>query len=105
LRAYQEWEAGGGIQWANAKKLAKVLGTLADYIMSGAMSNDLQPSPSMFAMGNGGGQLDRIEQKLDVLVDEINRLRAEATIRDAEAQRRIEALEAPSQATRQQPRR
>lgn len=35
LRGYQEWEAGGGIQWENAKRLAKALRTSPDYIMSG----------------------------------------------------------------------
>lgn len=35
LRGYQEWEAGGGIKWDNAKRLAKVAGVEPDWIMSG----------------------------------------------------------------------
>jgi transcriptional regulator with XRE-family HTH domain len=35
LRAYQEWEAGGGIGWDNLVKLAEVFGVTEEYIEFG----------------------------------------------------------------------
>lgn len=60
LRAYQEWEAGGGIAWENVKALAKIFGVDPDYILSGPKAE----TPSLPRVG----QLDRIEQKLDQLL-------------------------------------
>lgn len=76
LRAYQEWEAGGGIRWMNAKRLASALCSTPDYVMSGPTP---EPEPAELS------QLDRIE-------DELRLLRAESAARDAEVLARIEAL-------------
>jgi hypothetical protein len=54
LRAYQEWEAGGGIAWPNLLKLAEVHRVSTSWLEHG----DEQPK-------GAHSQLDRIEQKLD----------------------------------------
>ena len=61
LRAYQEWEAGGGIQWENAKRLAKVLSSNPDFIMSG----ERKDTPNLAAVEGSGDALKRIENKLE----------------------------------------
>lgn len=97
LRAYQEWEAGGGIQWENAKRLAKVLGATPDFIMSG----EPRETPDLSTNGQPS-QLDRIEEELagikqmlessdaaaKVLADVVNRLEeaAESTRKKAPEQ-------------------
>jgi transcriptional regulator with XRE-family HTH domain len=54
LRAYQEWEAGGGIAWANLKRLADIHGVSTAWLEHGDERPELaQP------------QLNRIENKLD----------------------------------------
>jgi hypothetical protein len=35
LRAYQEWEAGGGIKWGNLQRLPEVHGVTPNYILYG----------------------------------------------------------------------
>lgn len=59
LRAYQAWEAGGGITWENAKVLAKKLGTDPEFIMAGAKPE----TPDPFAKSDAN-QLDRIETEV-----------------------------------------
>jgi len=54
LRAYQEWEAGGGIAWPNLRKLADVHRVSTNWLEHG----DEQPE-------RAHSQLDRVEQKLD----------------------------------------
>lgn len=58
LRGFQEWEAGGGIKWENAKKLAKIGGVTPDWIMSG----DREETPDL--LGASPSQMDRIESDL-----------------------------------------
>jgi transcriptional regulator with XRE-family HTH domain len=53
LRGYQEWEAGGGIKWDNAKRLAKVAGVEPDWIMGG----DRGETPDVLGVGNDEAQL------------------------------------------------
>jgi transcriptional regulator with XRE-family HTH domain len=60
LRAYQEWEAGGGIAWPNLEKLADIHGVSTDWLEHG----DEQPVPAP-------SQLDRIERKLDEVLSRI----------------------------------
>ena len=55
-RAYQAWEAGGGIAWRHLEPLAEALGWTVEAIMGA----EPEPDPS---------QLDRIERKLDELLD------------------------------------
>ena len=55
LRAYQKWEAGGGIQYANLAKLAEVFRVPVERITG----EDATPDPFSTA-----GQLDRIETLL-----------------------------------------
>lgn len=57
LRAYQEWEAGGGIAWANLQKLAAVFNVSENYLLYGAAETR---GPQT--------QLDRIESKLNELL-------------------------------------
>lgn len=58
LRAYQAWEAGdSGIAWDNLVKLAEHFGVSEDYIEYGESGRS---GPST--------QLDRIEEKLDILI-------------------------------------
>jgi transcriptional regulator with XRE-family HTH domain len=57
LRAYQAWEAGGGINWENVKLLAKTLGTSPDFILSGV---DKRRTPEPFS--NQEGSVDKLGQ-------------------------------------------
>lgn len=57
LRAYQAWEAGGGIAWDNLVKLAEVFEVSEDYIEYG-LGGDYKP----------GTNMARIEQKLDAIL-------------------------------------
>ena len=54
LRAYQRWEAGGGIAWENLQKLAKVFGVSENYLLYG-LEEPAGPQT----------QLDRIEGMLE----------------------------------------
>lgn len=58
MRAYQAWEAGGGITWENIEALAKVFGVSEDYLLYGEVGDRLR----------AGTQLERIEAKLDALL-------------------------------------
>lgn len=64
LRGYQEWEAGGGIKWDNAKKLAKAAGVTPDWIMSG----DREETPDL---SSGQSPMDRVEIALKELRAEL----------------------------------
>ncbi len=94
LRAYQEWEAGGGIQWENAKRLGKVLGATPDYLMSG----DPLPTPDLTATLSGD-----VGRKLSDLEEQVRLLRAELLARDAEVLKRIAELRLPIQDSQAQP--
>lgn len=94
LRAYQEWEAGGGIAWENAKRLARVLGVTPDYIMSG------DPVPRVTL---DGSQLDRIESAVSDLDEQIRLFRVEAAARDMEVLKRLDEALAPRRRPRPQP--
>ena len=61
LRAYQAWEAGGGIAWENVKLLAKKLDADPDYILNGPKPE----TPDLL----GVAQMDRLEDKLDAVID------------------------------------
>jgi transcriptional regulator with XRE-family HTH domain len=67
LRAYQEWEAGGGMRWENAKRLARVLGATPDYIMSGerGATPDLSHEPT---------QLDQVQLELAAMSLRLERI-------------------------------
>lgn len=54
LRAYQEWEAGGGIAWDNLERLAEVHSVSPEYIEYGVAG---RPRP--------GTDIERLEGKLD----------------------------------------
>lgn len=78
LRALQEWEAGGGISWDNAKRLAATLGTETDYVFNGERGDTPQPFGEK-------SQLDRIEAqladnaaKLDAIQQVVSELSLEA---------------------------
>lgn len=67
LRAYQEWEAGGGIRWDNVKKLAECFGVDDDYILNGPREDtpDLMGALSDGDLSQLRDQLNRVEDKLD----------------------------------------
>lgn len=85
LRGYQEWEAGGGIKWDNAKKLAKVGGVSPDWIMSGnkGATPDLSKGPS---------QLDRIEQSLVALRADLATTQDAVAVLDARLTKELRAI-------------
>lgn len=67
LRAYQAWEAGGGIGWENLRKLAKHYSVTEEFILYG--SDDAPPTPSQLErIEHGIARLERIEHKLDALL-------------------------------------
>lgn len=79
LRAYQEWEAGGGIGGPNLRKLAEVLGVQVTDI-----TGEQQPLPSSVYVDESGRadevvtRLDRVEMKIDrlmVLIDGMDEVR------------------------------
>lgn len=84
LRGYQEWEAGGGIQWENAKRLAKVLGSNPDYVMSGERAETPDLSHS---------QLDRIEADLADLKKLIEAFRVEAGANAVEVTTQLSSMQ------------
>jgi transcriptional regulator with XRE-family HTH domain len=70
LRAYQAWEAGGGIRFEHVKTLARALNGDADFILNGPKP----ATPDPFTGGVVGvvlTRIDRVEAKLDRL-DQIN---------------------------------
>jgi transcriptional regulator with XRE-family HTH domain len=68
LRAYQKWEAGGGIQYANLSRLAEVFHVPVDRITGE------ESAPDPFATAS---QLDRIEQQVTELRAERETLQEE----------------------------
>jgi transcriptional regulator with XRE-family HTH domain len=75
LRAYQKWEAGGGIQYANLQKLADVFSVPVDRITG----EEATPDPFQTA-----SQLDRIEKTLETASVERQDLVAHLAARIAE---------------------
>jgi transcriptional regulator with XRE-family HTH domain len=66
LRAYQAWEAGGGIRFEHVKTLASALEGDADFILNGPKP----ATPDPFTGGAAGvvmTRLDRLEAKLDAI--------------------------------------
>lgn len=61
LRAFQEWEAGGGIRWEHCQHLAGALAVDPEWIMRG----DPPPTPDL---SRDARQLDRIEAKIDTVL-------------------------------------
>ena len=89
LRAYQGWEAGGGIQWENAKRLGRFLGATPDYIMSG----EPRSTPDLHGAVS---QLDRIEQAIKALDAKLEQvLAAEEAVAEAVKLRRTEDIGPP----------
>ena len=70
-RAYQEWEAGrGDIKPENAKALADYFGTTQEYIEYGDRVAEKRETPDLL-LAPEGSQLDRIEQKLDAILNKL----------------------------------
>jgi hypothetical protein len=67
LRAYQRWEAGGGIAWRNIERIAEVHHVSPNYILYG----EAEPKGPQT-------QLDRIEAKLDRLLEALPVARAQS---------------------------
>lgn len=73
-RSVQNWEAGKGISEDNVKDLGELLGVTREFILYGpAETPDI-----MGALNGDTGQLDRIEKKLDALLDEVAAMRIAA---------------------------
>lgn len=98
LRAYQAWEAGGGIAWDNYGKLADAFGVDEDYLLYGEREEPGDVS-----------QLDRIEAKLDTIMRALELSTdepGEALEREMqEAAERAERHTSDTAATRRAPRR
>lgn len=69
LRGYQEWEAGGGIKWDNAKKLAKFHDVDTEFLMNGPRDE----TPDLLG-AHDGSQLDRLEKQVTDLTAAVNEL-------------------------------
>lgn len=63
LRAYQRWEAGGGLAWENLQAVARVFGVSENYILYG---EETVKGPE--------SRLDRLEEKVDALYNRLGRL-------------------------------
>lgn len=103
LRAYQAWEAGGGIAWDNVKLLAKKLGADPDYILSGPKPE----TPDLFPSGDAG-QLDRIEKALEILTEQVEWLTQRAREEDLhgveqELEDAAERDESPGESSEEEP--
>lgn len=94
LRAYQEWEAGGGIAWANLQKLAVVFNVSENYLLYGATETT---GPQT--------QLDRVEAKLDDLLRRLPDPEAEMERELAEADRQDSRRDADTDASGRKARR
>ncbi|MDP2712323.1 MAG: helix-turn-helix transcriptional regulator [Solirubrobacteraceae bacterium] len=91
LRAYQEWEAGGGIKWENYGKLAAALNTTVEYLMHGGGEARVGDDPGQLdrieqALAEFGDRLARIESGLDAKAPEDPRTRTATKIREAAQQ-------------------
>lgn len=64
-RAASDWQKKGGIEYANAEKLAALFEVDVDYIWRGTETN----TPDLSRNHAGETQLDRIEAKLDRLLN------------------------------------
>lgn len=90
-RSALDWQRAGGISHANCKKLAKVFGVDADWLWSGVQRGETPDL--MAAIGGGASQLDRIEAKLDDLLNRVGALEVgaalepEASLHDERAER------------------
>lgn len=99
LRAVQEWEAGGGLQWENLKRLSNLFGVEPEYVMRGEQAGSA--IPDLFAV-NELSPTDRIEAQLkanaeaiDDLARQMREMQAGLTANAAEAKQQIaEGVEA-----------
>jgi transcriptional regulator with XRE-family HTH domain len=99
-RAAAEWARSGGMDPKNARKLAEVFRVHEDYIWRGEQSDtpDLMSGP---LRAGDAAQLDRIEAKLDALVEWLTASDAADRIEAAaELLRLVEHQEAPAQQPR-----
>jgi hypothetical protein len=67
LRGYQEYEAGGGIEWEKAKVLAAVLGSDTHWLMTG--ENKPTATPDLMAVPE---QLENVDGKFTDLVGDVS---------------------------------
>jgi len=89
LRAYQKWEAGGGITRPNLQRLAELYATTPDKILGPA-------PPSLFAVEDGVDKLERIEEKLDRLCEAVLMLALGQATQAAQALRAQDAGTPPN---------
>ena len=68
LRAYQAMEAKGTTKWERCEELAKIYDTTPEFIWDGT---DKKPTPDLLGSldGNVSDRLDRIEEKLDEVLE------------------------------------
>jgi transcriptional regulator with XRE-family HTH domain len=117
LRAYQAWEAGGGIDPDNLKKAADFFETTPDFIEYGERQQAPMErngrSPDLLAALTGVPErLAAIEERVahvpellelvSGLDEQVRLLRADLAIRDAEELRRTEDIERPTRRSRRQ---
>ena len=72
LRAYQKWEAGGGIQYDNLTRLARALNTTIETLTGEAETR----APDPF----GSAQLDRIERLLIAQEELLRQIKAAVAV-------------------------
>lgn len=83
-RAAADWQKKGGIDYANAEKLAEILEVDVDYIWRGPQNNG---TPDLFPDATIEDRLDRMERRLMNLLEQQNELLA----RQSEILEKIEA--------------
>lgn len=68
LRAYQAWEAGGGIGWENLIRLAKALDVSEEYLLYGDAGDERRAGTRL---ENVERAQHRIEAKIDALMEKL----------------------------------
>lgn len=78
LRTYQQWEGGVSLPyWRNLERLADVLDTTPEHILTGETA--APPAPPAPTYGDFDARLDRLEDKMDRLLRALEPKREKTT--------------------------
>jgi hypothetical protein len=99
LRAYQAWEAGGGIGWENLIRLSKALGVSEEYLLYGDAGDERRAGTRLENVERGQR---RLEAKIDALMEKLGVEVDEALLLD-EVVRPIEELDREAEQERPAP--
>ncbi len=80
-KTVRTWEHGGKIKWPNAKNVARFVGVDPEELVE---REPVGSAPSLPPPAVTGTQLDRIEQKLDLILSALRELDEEGLERDAD---------------------